>query len=177
MARFSSYVDIVAAAIKEAYFKVGHTEGEVGDRFNTVFKSHLDDQLCHFLAPLLDPRGQKFCVGRVEKGEHEFRVTVAAEKGSYDHSLPGSYSLYWAVTIKVTIVELNTLEEAAGLVVAKALGCEGCVQGKIGQLEIPGKLKEVIMSFRALPEMEIERNDVTGPSWGIGVTTGIKPRS
>ena len=103
-------MDIVAAAIKEAYFKVGHTEGEVGDRFNTVFKSHLDDQLCHFLAPLLDPRGQKFCVGLVEKGEHEFRVTVAAEKGSYDHSLPGSYSLYWAVAIKVTIVELNTLE-------------------------------------------------------------------
>ena len=53
--------------------------------------------------------------------------------------------------------------------VAKALGFEGCVQGKIGQLEIPGKLKEVIMSFRALPEMEIERNDVTGPSWGGGL--------
>ena len=52
---------------------------------------------------------------------------------------------------------------------AKALGFEGCVQGKIDQLEIPGKLKEVIMSFRALPEMEIERNDVTGPSWERGL--------
>ena len=60
MARFSSYVDIVAAAIKEAYFKVGHTEGEVGDRFNTVFKSHLDDQLCHFLASLLETRAKSF---------------------------------------------------------------------------------------------------------------------
>jgi len=166
--RFSSFVDIVADAIKKAYFKVGRVEGKVGGRFNTEFKSHLDDQLCHFLAPLLETQGQKFCVDLVEKGEHEFRVTVNAEKGSYDHSLPGSYSLYWAVSIKVTIVEVNTLEETAGLVVAKALGFEGCAQGKIDQLEIPGKLKEVIMGFLALPKMEIERNGITGPSWRGG---------
>jgi len=166
--RFSSFVDIVADAIKKAYFKVGRVEGKVGGRFNTEFKSHLDDQLCHFLAPLLETQGQKFCVDLVEKGEHEFRVTVNAEKGSYDHSLPGSYSLYWAVSIKVTIVEVNTLEETAGLVVAKALGFEGCAQGKIDQLEIPEKLKEVIMGFLALPKMEIERNDITGPSWRGG---------
>jgi len=169
LARFSSFVDIVAVAIKEAYFKVGLMEEKVGDRFNTVFKSHLDDQLCHFLAPLLETRGQKFCVDLVENGEHKFRVTVAAEKGSYDHSLPGSYYLYWAVTIKVTIVESSTLEEAAGLAVAKALGFDGCVKGKIDQLEIPGKLKEAILGFRALPEMEIERNDITGSSWGGAV--------
>jgi len=168
LARFSSFVDIVAAAIKEAYFKVGRMEEKVGDRLNTEFKSHLDDQLSHYLAPLLETQGQKFSVDLVEKGEHEFRVTAAAEKGSYDHSLPGTYFLYWAITIKVRIEELNTLEEAARLVVAKALGFEGYAKDKVDQLEIPGKLKEVIMRFLALPEMEIERNDITGPSWRGG---------
>ena len=164
MARFNSFVDIVAATIKEAYFKVEGMEGKVGDRLNTEFKSHLDNLLCRYLAPLLETQDQKFFVDLVEKGEHEFRVTVAAEKGSYDYSLPGSYSLYWAITIKVNIEELNTLEEAAGLVVAKAFGIEGCSKSKVDQLEIPGRLKEVIMRFLALPEMEIERNDITRPS-------------
>jgi len=172
--RFSSFVDIIADAVKKAYYKVGRVEGKVGDRFNTEFKSHLDDQLCHFLAPLLETQGQKFCVDLVEKGEHEFGVTVDAEKGSFDHSLPGSYSLYWAVSIKVTIVEVNTLEETAGLVVAKALGCDGCVKGKIDQLELPGKLKEVIMGFSALQKIEIERNDKPGPCWrGGGDEEGV----
>ena len=161
-------MDIVADAIKRAYFRVGRVDGKVGDRFNTEFRSHLDDQLCHFLAPLLETQGQKMCVDLVEKGEQEFRVTVDAEKGSYDHSLPGSYSLYWAVTIKVSIVEVNTLEKAAQLVVAKAIGFEGCVKSKVNQLEIPGKLKGVIMGHLALPKMEIEKNDITEPSWGGG---------
>ena len=155
----------MADAIREAYFKVGHMEGKVGDRLNTEFKRHLNDQLSRYLAPLLDTRGQKFCVKLVEIGEHEFRVTIDAEKGSHNYSLPGSYSLYWAVTMKVTIVEVDTLEEAAGLAVAKALGFGGCAKDKVEQLEIPGTIKKVLMGFLALPEMEIERNDITGPSW------------
>jgi len=169
LARFSSYEDVVADAIREAYLKVGHMEGNAGDRLNTEFKRHLDDQLYHYLAPLLETRGQKFCVDLVERGEHEFRVTIDAEKGSYNHSLPGSYSLYWAVTMKVTIVEVDTLEEAAGLAVAKALGFGGSAMGKVDQLDIPGRIKEVILRFLALPKMEIERNDLTGPSQEEGV--------
>ena len=169
MARFSSYEDVVADAIREAYFKVGHMEGNAGDRLNTEFKRHLDNQLYCYLAPLLETRGQKFYVDLVEKGEHEFRVTIDAEKGSYNHSLPGSYSLYWAVAMKVTIVEVDTLEEAAGLAVAKALGFGGSATGKVDQLEIPGRIKEVILRFLALPKMEIERNDIAGPSREEGV--------
>jgi len=165
-ARFSSFEDIVADAIRVAYYKVGHMEGKVGDRLNTEFKRHLNDQLRRYLAPLLETRGQKYCVDLLEKGEYEFEVTVDAEKGEYDRSIvPGSYSLNWAVTIKVTILEVNTLEGAAGLTVAKALGFEGIAKDKVDQLEIPGTIKELIMGFLALPEMEIERNDITGPSW------------
>jgi len=169
-----SYEDVVADAIRVAYYKVGHMEGNVGDRLNTEFNTHLDDQLSRYLAPLLDTRGQKFFVDLVEKGEHEFWVTVDAEKGSYNRSIvPGSYSLYWAITIKVTIVEVDTLEEAAGLTVAKALGFEGCAKDKVEQLEIPGRIKEFIMGFLALPEMEIERNDITGPANNWALDDGI----
>jgi len=169
LARFSSFEDVVADAIREAYYKVERMEEKaeespLRDMFNTEFRLHLNDQLCRYLAPLLETQDQKFFVDLVEMGEHEFSVTIDAEKGSYDHSLPGSFSVYWAITIKVTIVEVNTLEEAAGLVVAKALGFDGCAKDKVDQLAIPGRIKEVMRGFLELPKMEIERNHISGPS-------------
>jgi len=183
-ARFSSFEDVVADAIREAYYKVERMEetaeeSPLRDRFNTEFRRHLDDQLCRYLAPLLETQDQMFFVDLVEMGEHEFSVTIDAEKGSYvrttqcQESTGGAFlalcgatsgAVYWAITIKVTIVEVNTLEEAAGLVVAKALGFDGCARDKVDQLEIPGRIKKVMRGFLELPKMEIERNPISGPS-------------
>ena len=76
--------------------------------------------LDRFLLPLLMAQGLTYNVFLVKRGENSHKITVYAEKETCC-----TLQLIWAVSFQTKVVELDSLEQVAGLAVAKAIGGRG----------------------------------------------------
>ena len=93
-----------------------------------------------FLLPLLMTEGLTYNVVVVKKGENSHKITVYAERETCC-----TLQLIWAVSFETKVVELDSLEQFAGLAVAKAIGVRG--EMGLGELDCAGKQKEVVRLF------------------------------
>ena len=109
----------------------------------------------------LQHQGMGIVVGEVlklkpEDSKDAFRVTIFAE------SLETERKPVWGLTIETKTVSVkNTLEEAAAVVVAKALSFRG--EMGLEQLDIAGKQKSIIREFLDKEEKE----EVVGEEVGV----------
>ena len=74
-------------------------------------------------------------VGKGDNNKH--MITVYAEKETCC-----TLQLIWAVSFETNVVELDSLEQFAGLAVAKAIGVRG--ERGLEELDCAGKQKEVV---------------------------------
>ena len=93
--------------------------------------------LDRFLLPLLMAQGLTYNVFLVKRGENSHKITVYAEKETCC-----TLQLIWAVSFQTKVVELDSLEQVAGLAVAKAIGVRG--ERGLEELDCAGKQKEVV---------------------------------
>ena len=151
--RFSNYVDVIKAAIREGYQdfnssaenKAAQQERMAEGKLELCFAVSLD---C-FLLPLLMAEGLTYNVVVVKKGRNSHKITVYAERETCC-----TLQLIWAVSFETKVVELDSLEHVAGLAVAKAIG----VRGEMGleELDCAGKQKEVVRFLMDKQEEGVE---------------------
>jgi len=137
--RFSNYVDVIKAAIREGYqdFNGWAEEGPGGEKAVGKLELCFAISLDCFLLPLLMAEGLTYNVVVVKKGENSHKITVYAERETCCY-----LKLIWAVSFETKVVELDSLEQFAGLAVAKAIGVRG--ERGLEELDCAGKQKEVV---------------------------------
>lgn len=137
--RFSNYVDVIKAAIREGYqdFNGWAEEGPGGEKAVGKLELCFAISLDCFLLPLLMAEGLTYNVVVVKKGENSHKITVYAEKETCC-----TLQLIWAVSFETKVVELDSLEQFAGLAVAKAIGVRG--ERGLEELDCAGKQKDVV---------------------------------
>lgn len=137
--RFSNYVDVIKAAIREGYrdFNGWVEDRPAGERLMGKLELCFALSLDSFLLPLLMTEGLTYNVVVVKKGENSHKITVYAERETCC-----TLQLIWAVSFETNVVELDSLEQCAGLAVAKAIGVRG--ESGLEELDCAGKQKEVV---------------------------------
>jgi len=144
--RFSNYVEVIKEALREGYQdfcgwampnwsqqKSELTDRLVEGKLELCLAVALDDHLL----PLLAAQGLTYNVHVVRKGEDRHAITVYAERETCC-----GLQLIWAVAIQTKIVLVESLEQLAGLAVAKALGDRG--EKGLMALDCAGRQKEVV---------------------------------
>ena len=165
--KFSNYEEVIKEAIREGYrdFKAQVRQEEkagIGGRHTSVkrreleLKGKLRKSLDSFLLPLLMVQGLTYNVFVVKKGENGHKITVYAERETCC-----TLQLIWAVSFETKVVELNSLEQVAGLAVAKAIGVRG--ERGLEELDCAGKQKEVVRML-----MDKQEEDVVVSTGGDG---------
>ena len=147
---------MIKEAIREGYrdFKAQvRQEERMGEgKLELCFAISLDS----FLLPLLMVQGLTYNVFVVKKGENGHKITVYAERETCC-----TLQLIWAVSFETKVVELNSLEQVAGLAVAKAIGVRG--ERGLEELDCAGKQKEVVRML-----MDKQEEDVVVSRGGDG---------
>ena len=90
-----------------------------------------------FLLPLLMAQGLTYNVLVVKRGMKSHKITVYAERETCC-----TLHLIWAVSFETKVVDLDSLEQLAGLAVAKAIGVRR--ERGLEELDCAGKQKEVV---------------------------------
>jgi len=157
-ARFSNYVDVIKAAIREGYKDFSGWKGLEATQQKPGLVERLAEgrlELClalsldSFLLPLLMAQGLSYNVVVVGKGDNnKHMITVYAEKETCC-----TLQLIWAVSFETKVVELDSLEQLAGLAVAKALEDRG--EMGLEELDCAGKQKEVVRLLMDKQEIEV----------------------
>jgi len=165
-ARFSSYVDVIREAIREGYQDFRGWVEHLAEQQEPVLTERIVEaklelslavSLDCFLLPLLMVQGLTYNVFVVKRGENSHKITVYAEKETCC-----TLQLIWAVSFETQVMELDSLEQVAGLAVAKAIGVRG--ERGLEELDCAGKQKEVV---RLLMDKQDEEVDVSKGGDGV----------
>jgi len=161
--RFSNYIEVIKEALREGYqdfygWVKPYLFQQRPDLMDRLAEGKLE--LClavaldDHLLPLLAAQGLTYNVHVVKKGEDRHAITVYAEKETCC-----SLQLIWAVAIQTKMVLVESLEQLAGLAVAKALGERG--EEGLMALDCAGRQKEVVRRLMDKKEV-VKQEDQVG---------------
>jgi len=161
--RFSNFIEVIKEALREGYqdfcgWAKPNLFQQKSDLMDRLVEGKLE--LClavaldDHLLPLLAAQGLTYNVHVVKKGEDRHAITVYAEKETCC-----GLQLIWAVAIQTKMVLVESLEQLAGLAVAKALGERG--EEGLMALDCAGRQKEVVRRLMDKKEV-VKQEDQVG---------------
>ena len=151
-------MDVIKEAIREGHREFNHWVGLKLPQQKPILMEGLAEgklELClavsldRFLLHLLMAQGLTYNVLVVKMGENTHTITVYAEKETCC-----TLQLIWGVSFEAKVVLLDSLEQLAGLAVAKALGVRG--EEGLEELDCAGKQKEVV---RLLMDKQLQADE------------------
>merc|ERR1719167_1943860 len=160
--RFPNYIEVIKEALREGYqdfcgWAKPNLFQQKSDLMDRLVEGKLE--LClavaldDHLLPLLAAQGLTYNVLVVKKGVDRHAITVYAEKETCC-----GLQLIWAVAIQTKIVLVESLEQLAGLAVAKALGERG--EEGLMALDCAGRQKEAVRQLMDKKEVVKQEKQV-----------------